>query len=114
MITLIPPLGILIDLPMGILMWSMIIHFLISIFTNENSQLTIMFIIRGINTPILLLTKTIRPDFVVERLAPIHAALILFMLRYYFFPFIIGFDVETFTEMPLEKLLISAKTDLGF
>ena len=45
--------------------------------------------------------------------APLYAALVLFIARYYLFPLIIGFDVESFSQMPLEKLLLSAKADLG-
>lgn len=113
MITLIPPLGILIDIPLGILMWTLSLQFVLGIFISEDSQLKFVQIIRGLNTPVLVLTNLIRPGFIIDRLAPLYAALILFIARYYLFPLIIGFDVESFTQMPLEKLLLSAKTDLG-
>ena len=113
MVTLIPPLGILIDIPLGILMWTLSLQFLLGIFINENSRLGFVQIIRGVNTPVLMLTNLIRPGFVIDRLAPLYAALILFIARYYLFPLVIGFDVESFTQMPLEKLLLSAETDLG-
>ena len=113
MITLIPPLGILIDIPLGILMWTLSVQFVLGIFINENSRLKFVQIISGVNTPVLVLTNLIRPGFIIDRLAPLYAALILFIARYYLFPLIIDFDVESFTQMPLEKLLLSAKTDLG-
>ena len=113
MITLIPALGILIDIPLGILMWALSVQFVLSIFISDNSRLKFAQIIRGVNTPVLVLTNLIRPSFIIDRLAPLYAALILFIARYYLFPLIIGFDVESFTQMPLEKLLFSAKTDLG-
>ena len=113
MITLIPPLGILIDIPLGILMWTLSLQFVLGIFISEDSRLKFVQIIRGINTPVLVLTNLIRPGFIIDRLAPLYAALILFIARYYLFPLIIGFDVESFTQMPLEKLLLSAKTDLS-
>ena len=113
MITLIPPLGILIDIPLGILMWTLITQFLLSIFTTENSKQAFVQIIRGLNIPILVLIGFIRPNFIIDRLVPLFAALIVFIARYYLFPLIIGFDVESFTQMPLEKLLLSAKSDLG-
>ena len=112
MITLIPPLGILIDIPLGILMWTLSVQFSLGIFISENSQLRFAQVIRGFNTPALMLINLIRPSFVIDRLAPLYAALILFIARYYLFPLIIGFDVESFTQMPLEKLLLSAKTNL--
>lgn len=113
MITLIPPLGILIDIPLGILMWTLSLQFVLGIFISEDSRLKFVQIIRGVNTLVLVLTNLIRPGFIIDRLAPLYAALILFIARYYLFPLIIGFDVESFTQMPLEKLLLSAKTDLG-
>ena len=113
MITLIPPLGILIDIPLGILMWTLSLQFLLGIFISENSRLRFVQIIRGVNTPVLMLTNLIRPGFAIDRLAPLYAALIVFIARYYLFPLIIGFDVESFAQMPLEKLLLSARTDLG-
>ena len=113
MITLIPPLGILIDILLGILMWTLSLQFVLGIFISEDSRLKFVQIIRGVNTPVLVLTNLIRPGFIIDRLAPLYAALILFIARYYLFPLIIGFDVESFTQMPLEKLLLSAKTDLG-
>ena len=113
MITLIPPLGILIDIPLGILMWTLSLQFVLAIFISQDSRLKFVQIIFGVNTPVLVLTNLISPGFIINRLTPLYAALILFIARYYLFPLIIGFDVESFTQMPLEKLLLSAKTDLG-
>jgi hypothetical protein len=113
MITLIPPLGILIDIPLGILMWTLSLQFVLGIFISQDSRLKFVQIIFGVNTPVLVLTNLISPGFIIDRLTPLYAALILFIARYYLFPLIIGFDVESFTQMPLEKLLLSAKTDLG-
>ena len=113
MITLIPPLGILIDIPLGILMWTLSLQFVLGIFISQDSRLKFVQIIFGVNTPVLVLTNLISPGFIIDRLTPLYAALILFIARYYLFPLIIGFDVESFSQMPLEKLLLSAKTDLG-
>ena len=113
MITFIPPMGFLIDIPLGIIMWTMVGQFVLGIFLHDDSCLPLMRIIRGLNTPILFLTSLIQPAFINDRLAPIYAALVLFIARYYLFPLIIGLDVENFSQMPLEKLLLSAKADLG-
>ena len=113
MITLIPPIGILIDIPLGILMWTMVGQFLLGIFLPNDNRLALLRIIRGLNTPILFLVDLVQPAFINERLAPLYAALVLFIARYYLFPLIIGFNVESFSQMPLEKLLLSAKSDLG-
>ena len=113
MITLIPPMGILIDIPLGILMWSMLAQFVLGIFLRYDSRLALVRLIRGLNTPILFISGLIQPYFINDRLAPVYASLVLFIARYYLFPLIIGFDVESFSQMPLEKLLLSAKVDLG-
>ena len=109
MITLIPPMGILIDIPLGILMWTTVGQFVLGIFLRDDSRLTLLRIIRGITMPMLLLTSLIQPAFINNRLAPLYAALVLFIARYYLFPLIIGFDVESFSQMPLEKMFFSAK-----
>ena len=113
MITLIPPIAILIDIPLGIVMWSMLAQFVLGIFLGNDSRLELVRLIRGLNTPILFLSELIQPAFINDRLAPVYASLILFIARYYLLPLIIGFDVESFSQMPLEKLLLSAKADLG-
>jgi hypothetical protein len=111
---MIPPLGILIDIPLGILMWSSILQFVLAIFTRDDSRVAVIRITRGLNQPIIAITGLFRPHFINDRLATVYAAFILFMARYYLLPLIIGYDVESFTQMPLEKLLLSAKSDLGF
>ena len=113
MITLIPPMGILVDIPLGVLMWSMLAQFVLDIFLRDDSRLALMRLIRGLNTPMLFVLGLTQPSFINDRLAPVYAALVLFIARYYVFPLIIGFDVESFSQMPLEKLLLSAKADLG-
>ena len=113
MITLIPPIGILIDIPLGILMWTTVGQCVLDIFLRDDSRLAPLRIIRGINMPILFLTGLIQPAFINDRIAPLYTALVLFIARYYLFPLLIGFDIESFSQMPLEKLLLSAKADLG-
>ena len=113
MITLIPPMGILVDIPLGILMWSMLAQFILGIFLRDDSRLALVRLIRGLNTPILFMSGLIQHAFINDRLAPVYAALVLFIARYYLLPLIIGFEVESFSQMPLEKLLLSAKADLG-
>ncbi len=114
MINAIPPIGILIDLPFGVLMWTSLAHFLLILVMREEASFVLMRILRSINAPIHFAIDLVRPNFIITRLAPLYAAIVLFILRYYLLPLLIGFDVENFYEMPLERLLISAKSDLGF
>ena len=41
MITTTPPIGILIDLPFGLLMWTSFVHFLLIIVMNEDSSFSL-------------------------------------------------------------------------
>jgi len=114
MITSIPPLGFLIDLPLGLLMWTSLLHFMLVIFMPETSNFIGLRLLRGINVLVHMAVQRIAPNFVINRLLPLYAAFIIFILRYYVIPLLIGFDIWNFYDMPLEKLLVSAKSDLGF
>ena len=114
MITTIPPVGILIDLPFGVLMWTSIAHFLLILVMREDSTFIILRVLRGVNSPIHRAINLMKPNFIITRLTPLYCALVLFILRYYLLPLVIGFDVWNFYDMPLERLLLSAKADLGF
>lgn len=114
MITTIPPIGILIDLPFGVLMWTSMVHFLLIVVMNEDSPFKLLRLLRGVNAPIFAAINLIKPQFIISRLVPLYVAFVLFTLRYYVLPLMIGFEVWNFGDMPLERLLLSAKSDLGF
>ena len=114
MLNSLPPVGILIDLPFGVLMWTSVAHFLLIMIMREDSSFIILRILRGINSPIHLVIAQVKPSFIMTRLVPLYCALILFILRYYLLPLLVGFDVWNFYDMPLERLLLSARADLGF
>ena len=113
MITTTPPIGILIDLPFGLLMWTSFVHFLLIIVMNEDSGFSLFRLLRGLNAPIYAAISLIKPAFIISRLLPLYAAVILFIIRYYILPLALGFDVWSFDDMPLERLLLSAKSDLS-
>ena len=113
MITTTPPIGILIDLPFGFLMWTSFAHFLLIIVMNEGSGFSLLRLLRGLNAPIYVTISLIKPAFIISRLLPFYAAAILFIIRYYVLPLLVGYDVWSFDDMPLERLLLSAKSDLG-
>ena len=114
MITTIPPIGILIDLPFGVLMWTSVAHFLLSVVMREDTAFIILRVLRTANFPVHRAINLIKPGFIIARLTPLYCALVLFILRYYVLPFLIGFEVWNFYDMPLERLLLSAWADLGF
>ena len=114
MITSIPPIGILIDFPFGVLMWTSLAHFFLVLVMKEDSALVLLRTLRSINAPVHMAIDLIKPSYIITRLAPLYAAFVLFILRYYLLPLLIGFDVWHFYDMPLERLFLSAKSDLGF
>ena len=114
MITTIPPVGLLIDLPFGVLMWTSVAHFLLTMVMREDSAFIILRVLRGVNSPIHQAINLIKPGFIITRLTPLYCALVLFILRYYLLPWLVGFDVWNFYDMPLERLLLSSWADLGF
>ena len=113
MITTTPPIGILIDLPFGLLMWTSFAHFLLIIVMNEGSGFSLLRLLHGLNAPIYVTISLIKPAFIISRLLPLYAAVILFIIRYYVLPLVVEYDVWSFDDMPLERLLLSAKSDLG-
>ena len=114
MINALPPVGILIDLPFGVLMWTSVAHFLLIMIMREDSKFIALRVLRGVNSPIHRAIARLKPSFIMTRLMPLYCALMLFILRYYLLPLLVGFDVWSFHDMPLERLLLSAKADLGF
>ena len=64
MITTTPPIGILIDLPFGLLMWASFVHFLLNIVMNEDSAFVLMRLLRGLNAPIYAVINLIKPAFI--------------------------------------------------
>ena len=113
MITLVPPVGFILDFVFGALMWTNILQFALMIVVNENSSF-ILFRGPWFKQTIQFCVNFISPDFLTNRLTPLYVAMILFVLRYYFLPLTIGYEIFTFSDLPLEKLIISAKEDLGF
>jgi hypothetical protein len=77
MITTTPPIGILIDLPFGLLMWTSFVHFLLIIAMNEDSGFLLLRLSRGLNAPIYAVINLIKPAFIISRLLPLYAAGIL-------------------------------------
>ncbi|MDA8717387.1 hypothetical protein N9M78_05485 [Alphaproteobacteria bacterium] len=113
MITTTPPIGILIDLPFGLLMWTSFAHFLLIIVMNGDSDFSLLRLFRRLNAPIYVTISLIKATFIISRLFPLYAAVNLFIIRYYVLPLVVGFDVWSFDDMPLERLLLSTESNLG-
>lgn len=109
----IPALGLLIDIVVGFLMWAAVLRFALTIVMKEDSRFLVMRLTTSITAPILKLTNYITPTWVIDRMQPLFAAFLLFIIRYYLIPLMVGYDVPGFAGLPLEALILSIKTDLG-
>ena len=104
MITTTPPIGILIDLPFGFLMWTSFVHFLVIIVMNEDSGFALLRLLRGLNAPIYAVIHLIKPAFTTSRLLPLYAAGILVLIHYDILPLAVGVDGWGSSDMPLGRL----------
>ena len=107
----IPALGILIDLPLGILMWAAVLRFLLSIVIQEDSRMPVMRFLNGFVMPLVRVIWFFTPRWVIDRLAPLYLAFCLLILRYYVVPLAVGYDINGFSEISIENLLISVWID---
>ena len=106
-----PALGILVDLPLGVLMWAALLRFLLTIFIKEDSRVLPMRLLVSFTSPVMAATRPLTPAGLIDRIAPLYAAIILLILRYYLFPLVIGYDVLSFGNMPLEGMVLSVYFD---
>ena len=109
----IPALGILIDLPLGILMWAAVLRFVLSMVIQEDSRMPVMGFLNGLVMPLLQVVQFFTPRWVIDRLAPLFLAFWLLILRYYVVPLAVGYDINGFSDMSIEHLLISVWIDYG-
>ena len=111
--TAVPALGIIIDLALGVMMWAAILRFLLSMVMKEDSKAALMRILNAMVMPATRLAMLAAPRWVIDRTGPLYLAFLVFILRYYLVPLIVGYDVVAFTALPLEQLLLSARSEIG-
>ncbi len=80
-----PALGILIDLPLGLFMWTCLLRFVLSIFISEDSKVAPMRMLTAFTHPVMKVASLIAPGWMISRLEPLYAALVILVLRYYVF-----------------------------
>ena len=109
----VPALGIVIDLPLGILMWAATLRFLLSMLVKEDSRLGLMRVLNAVVMPPTRAVMMMAPRWVIDRTGPLYLAFLLLIARYYALPLAIGYDVPGFGAMPLEGLLLSVRAEVG-
>jgi len=109
----VPALGIVIDLPLGILMWAATLRFLLPTLIKEDSRLGLMRVLNAVAMPPTRAAMMVAPRWVIERTGPLYLSFLLFIARYYILPLVVGYDVPGFGAMPLEGLLLSVRAEVG-
>ena len=113
MVSHVPALGILLDLLFGILMWASCVQFMLTIFVNEDSKTVLLSIVRKTTAGGIFIVRYIAPSFLVKKVMPLYLAFVLFVLRFYALPAVLGYDVVSFSAMPLEALIKGVFIDFG-
>ena len=94
---------IVIDYVLGMIMWTIIGRFGMSVFLPENSNFFFMrFFVRATD-PILKLFAPITPAFLVQPIVPLYVAWFFFMFRFYAMPWLLGYTVMGMLSFPLES-----------
>jgi uncharacterized protein YggT (Ycf19 family) len=98
------PLWVLVlDYLMGVVMWTLIGRFGMSIFLPETSQFFFMrFFVRATD-PLLKLFRPVTPGFLIRPLVPLYVAWFFFMIRFYLMPWLLGYSVMGMLSFPLES-----------
>ena len=94
---------IVIDYVLGMIMWTLIGRFGMSVFLRENSNFFFMrFFVRATD-PLLKLFAPITPAFLVQPIVPLYVAWFFFMFRFYAMPWLLGYTVMGMLSFPLES-----------
>jgi hypothetical protein len=60
-----------------------------------------------------LQVRFIAPTFLANKVMPLYLAFVLFIIRFYAQPALLGYDVVSFSAMPLEALVKGVFIDFG-
>ena len=109
----IPIWVILIDYIMGLVMWTLVGRFGMSIFVSEQSDFFFMKAFVRMTDPMIRAMAKLTPGFLVDRLRPLYVAWFIFMIRFYIMPVVLGYDVMGMLSFPLEPELALIIYDIG-
>ena len=108
------PIWILaVDYLLGIIMWTLIGRFGMSLFLNEDSSFFFMKFFVKVTDPLMRWFRPITPAFLVHRLRPLYVAWFFYMIRFYVVPLLLGYSVMGVLSFPLESENALAIYDIG-
>ena len=97
---------IIIDYILALIMAILILKFVLNLFINEESNLSFFTFFTKITSPILYATLRITPKFIVQPLIPLYIAWLVFMIRIYFLPLLLGYSYIGKFAFIFEKQII--------
>jgi hypothetical protein len=103
---------IIIDYIFGFIMIILSLKFILNLFINEDSKLSIFLFFNKLTSPIVNATSKITPNFIVAPLKPLYLAWIILMIRLYFLPILIGYSYLGTFAFVFEKNIISIINDI--
>ena len=97
---------IAIDYILALIMATLVLKFVLNLFINEASNLSFFKFFTRITSPILNVTLKITPNFIVQPLIPLYLAWLIFMIRIYILPLVLGYSYIGQFAFVFEKQLI--------
>jgi uncharacterized protein YggT (Ycf19 family) len=96
---------IVIDYAMGLVMWTLVGRFGMSLFVSEHSDFFFMKAFMKMTDPLIRAMRWLTPGFLVDKLRPLYVAWFIFIIRFYIMPALLGYDVMGMLSFPLESEL---------
>ena len=95
------------DYFLACLMVILLINFILNLFLSETSNFILNRFITKLTNPIINITNKITPSFIVQPLIPIYIAWLIFMIRIYFLPLLLGYSYIGKFAFVFEKDIIT-------
>ena len=81
-----------VDYFLACLMIVLLVKFILNLFFSEVSNFKFLRLINRIIQPIFNVTNKITPNFIVQPIIPLYVAWLIFMIRLYLLPLILGYS----------------------
>ena len=107
MIIIFPIWLVAIDYLFGFLMSIFIIKFILNILLPEESAFFILNLFKIITEPIIKFSNKLIPYFIVKPIIPLYIAWLIFMIRIYILPLLLGYSSIGHFSFIFEKNIIS-------
>ena len=95
------------DYFLACLMIILLINFILNLFLSEASNFILYRLIAKLANPIINITNKITPSFIVQPLIPLYITWLIFMIRIYILPLLLGYSYIGKFAFVFEKDLIS-------